>query len=462
MKIIFHGATETVTGSRHEVQVAGKRLLLDCGSFQGRREEARAINSHFAFPPAEIDAVFLSHGHADHCGNLPSLVKQGYTGPIYATKMTAALAALIMLDSAKIQEEDAAYLNQKTSKKWQGKITPLYTQEDAEQTIKQFKVLPYDQPIDLGGYTVELREAGHILGSAAIRIEETSPASGTEKRSVVFSGDVGRPNSPVVRDPKPFTQASGIITESTYGGRHHVPIEVATKTLHDVILQTVTRGGWVIIPSFALGRTQEIVELLHVMYAKNHLPPNLPIFVDSPLASRITEVFRKAGNLLDEETQSLITPFDFPNLKYVQTVQESQALNGRPGPGVIIASSGMCEGGRILHHLKHHVGNANNTVLLVGYQAVNTLGSKIQRRWPQVPILGEMVPLNAQVVTIDGLSAHADGAEMLEYSRPLLPSRPKVFLVHGEPDALLAQQKEFTAAGFNPVIIPKRNESYTL
>lgn len=459
MKIVFHGATQTVTGSQHEVQVGGKRYLLDCGTFQGPREQARAINSRFDFAAAEIDGVILSHGHADHCGNLPTLVKQGFKGPIYATKVTAAVAALIMMDSAKIQEEDAAYLNQKTTKTWQGTIAPLYAQADVENTIKLFRPLGYRQPLDLGGFTVEVHDAGHILGSAAVRLTETGAVGGKPGRTLVFSGDIGRPHSPVVRDPDPFTQADAFITECTYGGRRHPPVTEVPAQLVAIIKRTVQRGGWVIIPAFALGRTQEIVQQIHLLRDDQRLPAGLPIFVDSPLASRVTEVFRHAGNLLDEETQALVTPFDFPNLKYVGSPQESQALNQRNGPGVIIASSGMCEGGRVLHHLKHHIRDQRNTVILAGYQAVNTLGRKIQDHWRAVPILGDVIPLNAEVEMIDGLSAHADSVELLAYAQPLLASQPKVYLVHGELDGLAAHQRDLGAAGFKSVTIAKRGDA---
>lgn len=456
MKVIFHGATRTVTGSLHEVQAAGKRVLLDCGFYQGPRAEARRINSTFDFPAAEVDAVVLSHGHTDHCGNLPNLVKQGFRGPIYCTRATAAVTALMLLDSAKIQEEDAAYLNQKTVKSWQGKIEPLYTLEDAQQTIERFEPIEYRRPRDIGGIEVELRDAGHVLGSAAVALREKS--NGPAGRRLVFSGDVGRPKAPILEDPDPFKDADVLISECTYGGRRHEAIEQVPAQLQRVIKETVDKGGWVLIPSFALGRTQALIHQIHQLRDDRQLPRWLPIYIDSPLANRLTEVFRQFKNLWDDETQEMLTPFDFPNLSYVRSVDESRALNQRPGPGVIIASSGMCESGRILHHLKHHLRDGRNTVLLPGFQAAGTLGRKIQDRWREVPILGDVIPLHARVETIDGLSAHADGKELVDFAAPLRARHPRIYLVHGEIESAEAHRRALLTAGFADVTIASRGD----
>lgn len=455
MKIVFHGATRTVTGSMHEVQLADKRILLDCGFYQGRRSEARERNSKFAFDPRDIDAVFLSHGHTDHCANLPNLVKQGFRGPIWATRATAALTALMLMDSAKIQEEDAAYLNQKTHKSWQGTIEPLYTRADAEQAIRQFRFLEYRTPRDFGGYTVAFRNTGHILGSAAVLVTEN--ANGSPKR-LVFTGDVGRPDSPVVADPDPFRDAHVLISECTYGGRRHVPIDQVPDQLATIIYETVQRNGWLLMPAFALGRTQTLIQLIHNLRDDKRIPRWLPIYVDSPLASRLTEVFRDFPELWDEETTELAKPFDFPNLTYIASPDESRTLNKKRGPGIIIASSGMCEGGRILHHLKHHIRYPENTVLLPGYMAAYTLGRKIQDGDREVPILGDWIPLKARVEKLQGLSAHADGDELIHYMRALKDDQPRIFLVHGEMEAAVAHSKALVAAGFAEPGIPSRGD----
>jgi metallo-beta-lactamase family protein len=455
MQIHFHGATQTVTGSLHQIITADKKsILLDVGMFQGPRELAKKINCCFDFNPKEIHAVILSHGHADHCGNLPNLVKQGYAGPIYCTRATAAITALMLLDSAKIQEENAQYLNQKTVKTWEGEIVPLYTKADAEKTIDLFQPVEYRQPKDLfgdGSITAELRDTGHTLGSASISLTEKSTG-----KTVVFSGDVGRPNSPIIKDPDPFTRADAFICESTYGGRIHAPISQVPLQLADVVNDTAKQNGILMVPAFALGRTQTMVTLLHQLSDEGKIPKNLPIFVDSPLASRLTDVHRRFENLFDKETREMTDPFDFPNLNYVASPDESRALNKRRGPFIVIASSGMCEAGRILHHLKHHIAYRENTVLLPGYQAQNTLGRRIQNRVDMVPILGDMIPLRCRVEMMDGLSAHADGRELLNYSKSL--KNAKTYLVHGEVPQATAHKETLESAGFQSVSIPARGE----
>ena len=445
MKIVFHGACRTVTGSLHELRVGTRRIVLDCGLFQGPRQLARDINSHFDFDPKTVEMVLLSHGHMDHVGNLPNLVKQGFKGKIYCTKATAALSALMLMDSAKIQEEDAGYLNQKTKKSWQGNIQPLYTRDDAEKTIGLFAPLDYGDVRDFGGFTAEMREAGHVLGSAAMRLVDTAT-----KRSLVFTGDVGRPGSPILNDPIPFTQADVVISECTYGGRKHAPVAEVPNELARIIRETTARGGIVLIPAFALGRTQSMVQQIHQLRHEKKIPSNLQAYVDSPLATRLTEVFRNYQNLWDAETKAMIEPFDDENLTYTPSMQESMKLNDKHGPLIIIASSGMCEGGRILHHLKHHLRDPRNTVLLAGYQGAGTLGRKIWDRLPEVPILGDMIPLKCHVEKIDGLSAHADGEELIAYTKPMKGAR--VYLVHGEEESAEAHQKALQAEGFTTSI----------
>ena len=451
MQIHFHGATRTVTGSLHEIRARGKTILLDCGLFQGPREEAKRINTTFAVDVKSVDAVILSHGHTDHCGNLPNLVKQGYRGPIWCTPATAAISTLMLLDSAKIQEEDAGYLNQKTVKTWKGKIEPLYTRDDAERAIGQFRPLEYRKPLDLGGVTVELRDAGHTLGSAAVCLTESATG-----KVLVFTADVGRPNAPILRDPDPFTRADAVISECTYGGRIHGPVSQVPVQLAAIINDTVKRGGIVMVPAFALGRTQAMLQQICELRAQKKVPGWLAVYVDSPLATRLTQVHRQFASLFDKETLAMLQPFDFPNLNYTATVDQSMALNKRKDSFIVIAGSGMCESGRILHHLKHHVADSRNTVLLPGFQALGTLGRKMQDKLEWVPILGERIPLRCRVETLDGLSAHADGGELMAYTMPLKPAA--VYLVHGEVPAAEAHQKALRAAGFAQVTIASRGD----
>ena len=457
MEIRFHGATRTVTGSLHEIRAGGRTVLLDCGLFQGPREEARRINCCFDFDVKSVDAVILSHGHTDHCGNLPNLVKQGYKGPIWCTAATAAVTTLMLLDSAKIQEENADYLNQKKDKSWQGKIEPLYTREDAERTIAQFCAMDYRKATDLfgdGQVMVELREAGHTLGSAAVSVTEKSTG-----KVVVFTGDVGRPHAPLLQEPDPFTRADAVISECTYGGKVHAPEAEIPEILARIINDTVNRGGVLMVPAFALGRTQAMLEEIHTLRDQKKIPGWLSVYVDSPLGTKLTAVHREFESLLDEETRAMLQPFDFPNLTYIATIDQSRALNGRKDPFVVIAGSGMCESGRILHHLKHHIADPRSTVLLPGYQAENTLGRKIQDgagKIDWVPILGDRIPLRCHVETLHGLSAHADGGELVAYTRPLVGA--KVYLVHGEVPQAEAHRAALLAAGFKDVTIATRGD----
>lgn len=467
MELHFHGATRTVTGSLHEVRAGGKTFLLDCGLYQGPRAEARKINCCFPFDPRTIDAVILSHGHTDHCGNLPNLVKQGYRGPIWCTPATAAVTTLMLMDSAKIQEEDAGYLNQKKNRNWPGQIEPLYTREDAEKTISLFKPINYRQPADLGGgggagggargvgVVVEMRDAGHTLGSAAVRLTENATG-----KTLVFTGDVGRPNAPLVNDPDPFTQADAVISECTYGGKTHAPLAEIPAMLARVINDTIKRGGVLMVPAFALGRTQTMLQQIHELREATKIPGWLAVYVDSPLATRLTAVHRQFENLLDEETRAMLQPFDFPNLTYVASVDQSMSLNKRHDPFVVIAGSGMCESGRILHHLKHHLGDARSTVLLPGFQAEHTLGRRLQDGAEWLPILGDRVQRRCHVETLHGLSAHADGGELIAYTRPLKGAA--VYLVHGEVPQAEAHQKALQAAGFGKVVIATRGDVVTV
>jgi metallo-beta-lactamase family protein len=452
--VTFWGAAHTVTGSMHLLEANGRRLLLDCGLFQGRRAEARQRNSKFPFEPRSIDAVVLSHAHIDHCGNLPNLVRQGFAGPIYCTPATGDLMAVMLQDSAKIQEEDAAYLNRHRAH-GQTPVEPLYDRRDASRTAGLATGVPYDRPYDLGhGLGLHFVDAGHILGSAMVSLRIDA---GGMTRQLTFTGDVGRRSTPILRDPAPVPPCDLLISESTYGGRTHPPADLLADSLGEVVKRTVARGGKVLIAAFSLGRTQTVVYYLHQLIQTGKLA-ELPIYVDSPLAADATEVFRMHPECFDEETARLLS--DDPDLfggrrvRYIRTVPESMALNGRREPCVIIAASGMCESGRILHHLKHNIEDARTTVLLVGYQAPDTLGRRLADHQPQVRILDRMLHVRAEVVVLSGFSSHADQNELVEMFHPLAGKTRKIRLVHGEPDGATALAEGLRKTGFSDVAIP--------
>jgi len=460
--VTFWGATRTVTGSMHHVAACGRSLLLDCGLFQGHRAESLRRNREFPFRPKEIDAVLLSHAHVDHCGNLPNLVRQGFAGPIYCTPATRALAAVMLGDAAKIQEEDAAYLNRKRLR-GEPKVEPLYTGRDVYRTLLRLKAVPYDLPTSIDkGLEATFVDAGHLLGSAMISLRMDGPAG---ERRLTFTGDLGRPGLPILRDPSPVPPGDLLISESTYGGHTHEPVEETAERLGQVVRQTAERGGKLVIPAFSVGRTQTIIYFLHQLLNAGRLP-DLPIYVDSPMAVRATEVFRAHTECFDEQTLRLLQEqpdlFGEPQIHYIEKVHDSIALNDRPEPCVIISASGMCEAGRILHHLKHNIGDARSTILIVGFQAPDTLGRRLVERRPEVRILGQMYPLKAEVVVLNGLSSHADHGDLLRSLGPLAGSTRQVRLVHGEPERASALAEGLRAAGFADVAIPDRGDSVTV
>jgi metallo-beta-lactamase family protein len=463
MTINFIGAARTVTGSMHLLHVNNERVLLDCGMFQGRRTETYERNKNFPFVPATINAVILSHAHIDHAGNLPNLVKNGFQGPIYCTPATADLCRIMLLDSAHIQERDAEFVNKKHAHKNLPPIKPLYTVDDVEMMLDMLCEIPYRTEFTVfPGLSAEFFDAGHILGSASIRIriEERNRAP----YFFGFTGDVGRKNLPILRDPEFMGNVSALICESTYGGRTHEPTDQSPKKLLEVLKRTIERGGKVIIPSFSVGRTQDIVYQMNNL--KNEgLLPNIPVYIDSPLSTNATEVFRKHPECFDEETLEIMKTdddvFGFDRLQYIRDVEESKKLNDKKEPCVIIAASGMCEAGRIVHHIANNIGNPNNTIMIVGYQAEHTLGRKLVERNPEVAIHGELHKLKCEVAVMNSFSAHADKNELLEYLSPFEKSELKnIFLVHGDED----QSEKFAAAlrenKFQNVDIPKRLDKF--
>ncbi len=439
MHIEFSGAAREVTGSCHILHVNGRRILLDCGLFQGRRAESREKNAKLPLPVDQIDAVLLSHAHIDHAGRLPFLVAQGYTGSIWTTSATRDLCAVMLADSANIQTRDAEYLE----RKGRPFSPPLYNLADAMQAVDQMIGVPYNRWLDvLPGIRACYTDAGHILGSASIIIEATE---GSHTHRVIFSGDIGRDDQPIIRDPDPpHGGADSVLIESTYGNRDHESVVGARAHLAQVIRETAKRGGRVLIPAFALGRTQEVVYDLHALWRAGDIP-EIPIFVDSPLALDATTVFAMHSNIFDRTealVQSAANPLEFPLVRFTRNVEESKQLNHRHGPMIIVAASGMAESGRILHHLQHGANDPRNTILMVGFAAEHTLARRIVEKRPFLRIFGDEVPLAAQVEILNGYSAHGDRTELRAWLDAVRAEGVKarreiqrVHLVHGEAEA---------------------------
>jgi metallo-beta-lactamase family protein len=459
--VTFWGAARTVTGSMHHLSACGRTILLDCGLFQGKRTEAFRRNRDFPFRPKDIDAVVLSHAHIDHCGNLPNLVRQGFAGPIYCTHATRALASVMLGDAAKIQFEDANYLNRKRAKD-EPKVVPIFDARDVFRTLTKLQAVKYSAPFHIGkGIEVSFVDAGHLLGSAMVSVRLDTPAG---ERRLTFTGDVGRQGLPILRDPEPVPPCDLLISESTYGGHTHEPVDETAEKLGAVVQRTADRGGRVIIPAFAVGRTQTVVYFLHQLISTGKLR-DVPIFVDSPMATRASEVFREHTECYDEETLALLRVhpdlFGEKHVRYVETVNESVKLNQRAGPCVVIAASGMCEAGRVLHHLKHGLGNPLNTVLIAGYQAADTLGRRLVEKRPEVRVLGRPVPVKAEIVVLNGLSSHADHPDLLRVLGPLA-GRARVRLVHGEPERAAKLEEGLRGIGFADVAYPDRGDTVVI
>lgn len=434
MEIEFVGAAREVTGSCHILRVAGKTVLLDCGLFQGRRSESHEKNLRLPIPIEQIDAIVLSHAHIDHAGRLPFLVRHGYQGTIWCTPATRDLSAVMLADSAHIQENDAEFL----ARRGKASVEPLYSIRHSTRTIELMTGVPYHRPFDVTpGLRATFIDAGHILGSASVVVDCTE---GANTRRFVFSGDIGRSGLPIIRDPEPPDGADVLVMESTYGNRTHESTEGARARLAVVIQETASRGGRVLIPAFAVGRTQELVYDLHVLTAAGAIP-SIPIYIDSPLAIDTTSVFEMHPDIFDDSEDLVRTVrdlFRFGLVHYTRDVEESKALSKMHGPMVIIAASGMVETGRILHHLAHGASDPRNTVLIVGFQAEHTLGRRIVEHQPVIRVFGEDIPLRAQVEIINGYSAHADRQELgswMDRVRTKSPKLKQVWLVHGEPPA---------------------------
>ncbi len=442
MQVTFFGAAQTVTGSMHLVDVAGTRLLLDCGLYQGHRAEFYAVNGNIPFPPKSIEAVVLSHAHLDHCGNLPTLVRSGFAGSIYCTPATRDLAALVLRDSAKVQHQDTAFVNKQRQRQGQPPVNLLYTADDAERAIKQFVAVPYGRTFSIGKTAVTFSDAGHILGSACIRLE-------AEGRALGFTGDLGRQGAPILRAPEPILHVDALIMESTYGDRVHDPWEQGERKLAALVSETVARGGKVLIPAFAIGRTQDLAYALHRQREANQIP-SVATFVDSPMAVDATEIFRLHPECFNDEIRAhldLRDPFGFKGLRYLRSVEDSKSLNAITDPFIVVATSGMCEGGRILYHLRNYVGDQRSALLTVGFQAENTLGRRLVEGVTPVSILGELHDVHLRVFELSSFSAHADRVELLAWVQRV-PKVGRIFLVHGEEAQATALAGQLTAKGF--------------
>jgi metallo-beta-lactamase family protein len=434
MKISFYGAARSVTGSRHVIDAGGTRLLLDCGLFQGRRQESDRLNRQLGFDPKSIDAVLLSHAHVDHSGGLPVLAKGHFKGPVYMTDATADLTGLMLDDSARLQKNDCVYINKKERRRGARRLLPFYDAADVRSISQRFVSVPYGKTIRITPrIKAQFYDAGHILGSSSIWFKQSHRGN---TRSVLFSGDLGRPNMPILRDPQQPPACDVLIIESTYGDREHEEDQdVMKRKALELVAHAVEHRSKIIVPAFAIGRTQDLVMRIKEAVQTGEIDP-IPIFIDSPLASKVTRVFRRHPECFDQETfrtfASQGDPFAAKYIRYVASVKESQAINNMRGPCVIISASGMCEGGRVLHHLKHAVQDEANIIALVGFQAEHTLGRKLIEEWDTVPIFGVPTPRRARIVRFNGLSAHADRNDLLAYVRAINPIPRQIYVVHGE------------------------------
>ena len=464
MRINFHGAAHTVTGTQHLLEINGSKLLLDCGLYQGKRADTYERNLNFHFDPKSVDAVILSHAHIDHAGNLPNLTKQGYEGLIYATRATAELGSLMIRDSGRIQESDAEFVNRKRARHGESPIEPLYTEQDADDVAGLFKGVDYVEAFEpIPGVIARFYEAGHILGSASVSLEIEEKG---KKIRLWFSGDIGRYRMPLLRDPVLPEAVDYMIMESTYGDKSHSDPQNAFVEFRDVVKRTVERGGKVIVPAFAVGRTQELVYNLNEMMEDGDVP-RVPVYVDSPLAVNATQVFKNHPECFDEETAQFVLEarhpaLDFNMLTYVKSVEESKALNERKEPMVIIASSGMAETGRIVHHIRNNIDNPKNTICIVSWQAPNTMGRRLADREPQVNIFGEVYKRKCDVATIGGLSGHAGQDLLMKYALGVKDSVKQIFLVHGEEKQAMTLKGLLNERNLSQVHYPELHESVEL
>ncbi|MCI5884788.1 MAG: MBL fold metallo-hydrolase [Clostridiales bacterium] len=465
MKIKFCGAASGVTGSCHLISTENHKILLDCGQFQGGKQMEALNEEPFPFEPSEIECVILSHAHIDHCGRLPLLVKRGFRGRIYCTDATADLLDVMLKDSGFIHEKEAEWQNRKNERAGRKPVEPLYTLKDSEETLKLVSPVMYDQLFELNdAMKIVFNDAGHILGSA---ITELWVTEGERITKVVFSGDLGVMDRPILRDPTIIKKADCVIMESTYGNRLHPENSTSISELLDIVLKTIRRGGTVVIPSFAVGRTQELIYEFNRFYErKPELRAELDkitVYIDSPMATTATEVFRKNAQVFDEETKAYIlkgdNPLDFPNLRFTRSTAESQALNADSKPKVIISASGMCEAGRIRHHLKHNLWDPNSSVVFVGYQAEGTLGRLLVNGIKDVALFGEAIHVNAEIYNLEGFSGHADRNGLISWLKGFRRKPSQLFLVHGEEESKMELADTIRKeTGMEPTVITQVSE----
>ena len=468
MKTVLYswGAAQEVTGSKHFLEINGKIIQIDSGAFQGHRKEAEEKNRNLPYSPKDVHSIILTHGHFDHCGLLPVMIKNGFTGNIYCTPATRDIVSLVLMDSARIQIRDIEYLKKKARKK--GKIfekEPLYSEQDVVDTLSHIITVNLHREFFLmDGVSFTFYEAGHILGSAQVLIKIKD---GDEELKVGFSGDLGRNNLPIIPDPEVMPEVDYFISESTYGDRLHKNIQMALDELSEVINDTVRKGGKIIIPAFAIERTQEIIYFLHQLVMQNKIP-NIPVYVDSPMSTDATAIFKVHQECYDSKTREMflenhINPFGFENLIYTSSVEQSKKINTIKEPIIIISSSGMCEAGRILHHLKNNITDPKNTILIIGFMAEHTLGRKIADREKEVKIFGEKYPLRARVKILNEFSAHADYKEITDHIKKMnVKTIRKIFLVHGEEKAQKHLKEYLYENTKIPVQIIKLREKYQL
>ena len=474
MNIVFLGAAKTVTGSNFLIEAAGKRFLVDCGMYQGKATLELENEAPFLYNPTDIDFMLLTHAHIDHSGRIPKLYNEGFRGPVYATKATCDLCSIMLPDSGHIQEQENEWKNKKRKRKGQKTVEPLYTAEDAERCLEIFKPVKYDEIIDIDeNIHVRFNDAGHMLGSSIIEVWVNEDGKETK---TVFSGDIGNNDIPLLSEPTMIEDADYLVMESTYGDRFHVGTENKAKVFLDIVSETLDNGGTVVIPSFAVGRTQEILFELDKIKEQDSKDEKFeeeykklmqaPVYVDSPLAISATEVFKKNEDLFDDETKALMergdNPLEFSGLKFTKTADESKALNESDEPSIIISASGMCEVGRIKHHLKHNIWNPKSTILFVGYQAPGTLGRTIVDGAKKVKIFGEEFSVKARIEYIEGYSGHADQEWLLNFIYSFIKKPKHIFLVHGEPEAQLVLKNKIVDNTHIPVTIPSFGEKYTL
>lgn len=464
MTIQFFGAARTVTGTKHLITTdSGLRVLLDCGLFQGKGSDNDTLNRHLGFDPATLDCLLLSHAHMDHAGLIPSLVSKGFSGPVYCTPATFDLCEIMLADSAFIQEHDVEYLNKKRQRKNQAPLKALYTIEEVKRCLKQFVKMPYQTRFNIGrDVSVQFLDSGHILGSAGVHLTMKTSEKIT---TLFFTGDIGRSTDEILKAPAPFPPSDFIIAESTYGNRLHEKMSDATHRLLEAVINTCLRKkGKLIIPAFSLGRTQEVVYALDLMYDKGLLPP-IDVYVDSPLSLNATEIMRKHPECFNDEIREHMRidsdPFGFNRLHYIRDIEESKALNSKREPCIIISASGMLEAGRIKHHVKNNIGDARNTILIVGYTPPGTLGGDLLALKPKVRIFGREYEVKAEVVEINSYSAHADYEEMIAYlSCQEKKKVKKLFLVHGEYDVQQQYREKLIESGFQAIEIPELGSSW--